>query len=65
MHKGSGLFAESTNTGEGSELHTATQSWNILIVDDEEQVHSITTLVLARYLFEGKNLNFSYCVRLS
>jgi len=58
MHKGSGLFAEKESIGGGPEAHSASQAWNILIVDDEEQVHTITTLVLSRYLFEGRKLNF-------
>ncbi|MFK7825585.1 MAG: ATP-binding protein [Oligoflexales bacterium] len=33
--------------------------WNILIVDDEEQVHLITKLALKNYQYDGKHLNIS------
>lgn len=32
--------------------------WNILIVDDEEEVHSVTKLVLMDYEFDHRPLNF-------
>lgn len=35
------------------------ETWKILIVDDEQEVHSITNLVLADYSFEGKKLSFA------
>lgn len=57
MHKNSELFAESTDDGKEPVRHEA-QPWNILVVDDEEQVHNITTLVLDRFQFEGRKLNF-------
>jgi len=34
------------------------EKWNILIVDDEETVHSVTKLVLDDVVFDGKNFNF-------
>jgi len=58
MHKSSGLFAESVNSEQEKKPRIVGQPWNVLIVDDEEQVHSITKLVLDRYLFEGRNLRF-------
>ncbi len=33
-------------------------AWKILIVDDEEEIHSITTLVLRHFIFENKRLQF-------
>jgi len=57
MHKSSGLFAESSSKLEDKQP-LACEPWNILVVDDEEQVHSITKLVLDRYLFEGRKLCF-------
>lgn len=32
--------------------------WTVLIVDDDEEVHSITTLVLKNFTYEGKGLHF-------
>ena len=58
MHKSSGLFAESATSNQEKEAQVSTQPWNVLIVDDEEQVHSITKLVLDRYMFEGRKLHF-------
>jgi CheY-like chemotaxis protein len=34
------------------------QSWKILIVDDEAEVHTITQLALRDVVFEGKSLAF-------
>jgi len=34
------------------------QAWNILIVDDEPDVHHVTRLALEKTTFEGKRLNF-------
>lgn len=33
-------------------------SWNIMIVDDEMEVHDVTKLALQRFSFDGKQLNF-------
>jgi response regulator RpfG family c-di-GMP phosphodiesterase len=32
--------------------------WKILVVDDEEEVHSITTLVLKNFKYDGRGLEF-------
>lgn len=32
--------------------------WRVLIVDDEERVHSVTRLVLKDFVFEGKKIEF-------
>ena len=34
-----------------------TEPWNILIVDDEEDVHAVTSLALASFEFNGRELN--------
>ncbi|MDH4316875.1 MAG: DUF3369 domain-containing protein [Desulfobulbaceae bacterium] len=36
----------------------AVKPWKVLIVDDEEEVHSITTLVLKNFTYDGKGLHF-------
>jgi len=36
----------------------AEDSWKILIVDDDQEVHSITTLVLKDFTYEGRKLEF-------
>ena len=58
------LFAEEFNSDE--ELFFAdevsedspTESWKILIVDDEAQVHTATDLALRKFVFENKSLKF-------
>ncbi len=35
-------------------------AWKILIVDDEEEVHSVTRLALKNYMFGGRPLEFFY-----
>lgn len=37
---------------------TPAESWKILIVDDEVQVHTATHIALKKFLFEGKSLQF-------
>lgn len=34
-------------------------TWNVLIVDDEEDVHSATKIALNQFEFEGRKLNFT------
>jgi len=46
------LFAEETN--EAFTPHEET--WDILIADDEEEVHAVTHMVLERFKFEGKGV---------
>lgn len=42
--------------GEDSEQDAPLDSWPILIVDDHEEVHKVTSLVLGGFEFEGKGL---------
>ncbi|WP_391091766.1 DUF3369 domain-containing protein [Vibrio sp. NH-UV-68] len=39
------------------ESNKSEQQWNILLVDDEQQMHQVTKLALANFEFEGKRLN--------
>ncbi len=34
------------------------KQWKVLVVDDDEEVHSITTLVLRKFTYDGKGLHF-------
>ncbi len=34
------------------------EPWKVLVVDDEEQVHAVTKLVLGDFTFEGRGLSF-------
>ncbi len=58
------LFAEDFNSDEGlffaDEVSedTPTESWKILIVDDEAQVHTATDIALRKFVFENKSLKF-------
>ncbi|MCU0565912.1 MAG: MarR family transcriptional regulator [Oculatellaceae cyanobacterium Prado106] len=45
-------FAEETETA------APLQSWKILIVDDDPEVHEVTRLALSDFTFEGKHLAF-------
>ena len=46
---------ERPDTG-GDEIGQGREPWKLLIVDDEEEVHSLTRLVLRNYEFEGRTL---------
>jgi len=48
------MFAEESDEAEVVEQG----SWTILIVDDEEEVHSVTRLALRGFTFQGRKLNF-------
>lgn len=37
---------------------TSAPAWKVLVIDDEEEVHSVTGLVLADFEFEGRPLQF-------
>lgn len=43
---------------EEQESEVNLEPWNILIVDDEEDIHTTTKLALSRFEFEGKKLSF-------
>ncbi|WP_449418788.1 ATP-binding protein [Phormidium nigroviride] len=58
------FFAEEVNSDEelffADEVAevTPTESWKILIVDDEAQVHTATDIALRKFVFENKSLKF-------
>ncbi len=43
-------------SGEGNEVVEALPAWQILVVDDEEEVHRLTQMVLEDYTFENRSL---------
>lgn len=49
---------EELRFAEETELLHLDQSWKILIVDDEAEVHTITQLALRDFVYEGKSLEF-------
>lgn len=50
------LFAD--EDVDASPISTPLRSWKILVVDDDEEVHSITTLVLKDFTYGGRTLEF-------
>ncbi len=48
------LFAQDEATSSSQEEN----SWEVLIIDDEEDVHQLTRFVLEDYVYQGKKLNF-------
>ncbi|MCV6637903.1 adenylate/guanylate cyclase domain-containing protein [Candidatus Albibeggiatoa sp. nov. NOAA] len=48
------FFAE--ETGEESSPHISGQTWKMLVIDDEEEVHSITQFSLDDYLYQAQPL---------
>lgn len=48
------LFAEEDEELEAEELET----WKVMVVDDEPEMHSITKLALSDFVFQGKGLEF-------
>jgi response regulator RpfG family c-di-GMP phosphodiesterase len=52
------LFAEEERI---PEVNVSNGAWKLLIVDDEEEVHKLTRLVLDGYTFENRPLRFFSC----
>lgn len=52
------LFASESNTSETPKESQHEYPWTILIVDDEEEIHTVTKLVLKNYRFAGQPLRF-------
>lgn len=48
------LFAEENSTFLKKEEH----KWKLMIVDDEQEVHNVTKMVLGKFSYEGKSLDF-------
>ncbi len=51
------LFAEEADPGDNPATHLHHKPWKVAVVDDEEQVHSITRLVLKKFSFDGRGLD--------
>jgi response regulator RpfG family c-di-GMP phosphodiesterase len=55
------IFADEDNISEPSAHSPAerqTEVWEVLIVDDEKQIHDVTKMVLSDFIFDGKKLEF-------
>ena len=53
------LFAADETTPANQEVETeAAIPWNILIIDDEEEVHKVSKLVLSKIRFDRRPLHF-------
>jgi serine phosphatase RsbU (regulator of sigma subunit) len=52
------LFAEDDNEDSQPSDEDNKDTWKILIVDDEEQVHSVTRFALSDYQYKNKKLTF-------
>ncbi|MCB1877429.1 MAG: DUF3369 domain-containing protein [Chromatiales bacterium] len=51
------LFSEEDETEEQSGGHSS-DAWKIMIVDDEQSVHDVTVMVLRKFQFQGRPLEF-------
>jgi DNA-binding MarR family transcriptional regulator/CheY-like chemotaxis protein len=51
------IFAQEDEEN-ASEKFADGESWKVLIVDDDEEVHSVTKLALSDFTFQGKPLSF-------
>jgi response regulator RpfG family c-di-GMP phosphodiesterase len=51
------IFADDEQDG-GIEYPHVKETWKIIIVDDEQEVHNVTKLVLSDFEFDGKRLEF-------
>lgn len=50
------LFLEDDDTEEYAHQEQKYEPWKVVVVDDEEQVHSVTRLVLRDFVFDGRGL---------
>lgn len=51
-----GLFAE--EEGNESSDSSSTDTWKVMIVDDEDEIHTVTRFALSDYEYQGKSLEF-------
>ena len=49
------IFLSEENTADNTEF---TGSWNVLVVDDDEEIHSVTRLALSDLVLNNRNLTF-------
>lgn len=54
------LFSEEDDSSSKSGSSGEEDYWNILVVDDEEQIHSVTEFALGDYEYKGKKLRFQH-----
>ena len=52
------VFSDEQATAPSNGGHLTDRCWKVLIVDDDQEVHSITTLVLRNFTYDGKKLLF-------
>ncbi len=51
------IFADETEEEQGKHQTSVGPNWKLLVVDDDEFVHKVTTMVLRDYKFEGQGLD--------
>lgn len=56
LSKSSFLFHEEPIVENECETHEENDSWQLLVVDDDDQIHQLTRLVLNSYQYESKSL---------
>ncbi|MCP5077501.1 MAG: DUF3369 domain-containing protein [Psychromonas sp.] len=54
----SDLFSDDLFAEEKLDVKEVQKPWNILVVDDEEEIHRVTKMALSNFSFEGRPLNF-------
>ncbi len=58
------LFNDATNEntfeGEEQQLQQKANTWHMLVVDDDEQIHQITQLVLSGYKYQGQSVTLNH-----
>lgn len=53
------LFSESSDTDEIKKpVDDTKEKWKILVVDDEEDIHSVTRIALKGFTFRGRSIEF-------
>ncbi|WP_238322158.1 response regulator [Vibrio mexicanus] len=52
------LFSDDFFADEDSSEKIELPPWNVLIVDDEEEIHRVTKMALTKFEYEQRSLNF-------
>lgn len=52
------LIEDTTDNMTDAEVTESSEACNVLIVDDEEDVHAVTKLTMKNFIFEGKKMRF-------
>ena len=52
------IFSKTNDVKQKDEINTSDKKWKLLIVDDEEAIHSVMRLALDDFVFKNREISF-------